>query len=87
MNCDANDPGFEHLTDEQIVNRAGSREANDKALGEEDDEPTTENRITHDEPLKRATCLLDCFEQDNDVLFANQYVVNASVPSPVVVAD
>ena len=34
-------------------------EANDDALGEEGNKPTTENGITHDKALKHATCLLD----------------------------
>ncbi|KAK2715663.1 hypothetical protein QYM36_010291 [Artemia franciscana] len=73
LNTDANDPGFEHLTDE-IVNRVRGTEANDEALGEEEEEPTTENWITHDEALKHVSCLLNYLEQDSHVLLADKLV-------------
>lgn len=77
LECDANEPGFERLTDEEIANKARGEGAKEEEQSEsEEDEPSAKARMTHEAALQHVDGLLHYLEeQDDDAQLAEKLML------------
>lgn len=78
LECDANDPGFERLTDEEIVQKAtGEFQSEEERHSEsEEEDANAQARMTHEEALQHVDGLLHYLEeQDDDAQLAEKLML------------
>ena len=71
IDCDTNDPGFEHVTDEQIV-----EEALGKNLEESDEEDIkAQKNVSQDAALVHVEGLIQYLEEEDDASLCDKVVI------------
>ncbi|KFM75025.1 Jerky-like protein, partial [Stegodyphus mimosarum] len=66
LECDVNEPGFERLTDDEIVKKARGDTKNEGERSESEEEPTVQMRKTHEAALQQVDGLLSYLEEQDD---------------------
>lgn len=64
INCDANDPGLEHLTDEEII--SGEKGVVSDESDEEDEGEGMQKKMSHDEALTHIEGIIKYIEEQDD---------------------
>ena len=72
INCDANDPGFEHLTDEQIVGGALGMVLEES---EEEEEDKMQKKVSHDAALAHIDGLIQYLEEPDDASLCDKMLL------------
>ncbi|KAG8324384.1 hypothetical protein J6590_093740 [Homalodisca vitripennis] len=63
MNCDADDPGYELLSDEDIINKAQGVE--EEIYNNEEEEMPPQSRVSHESALQHVERLIEYLEGED----------------------
>ncbi|XP_050523014.1 jerky protein homolog-like [Daktulosphaira vitifoliae] len=75
INCDANDPGFERLSDEQIVSGALDTVSESEGEEEENDEINDVKQVSHEEALKHIDGIIKYLEEQDDTTLCDKMLL------------
>jgi uncharacterized protein YehS (DUF1456 family) len=75
INYDANDPGFERLSDEQIVSGALGTVSESEGKEEENDEVNEVKRVSHEAALKHIDGIIKYLEEQDDTTLCDKMLL------------
>uniref|UniRef100_A0A2S2QZ92 Jerky-like n=1 Tax=Sipha flava TaxID=143950 RepID=A0A2S2QZ92_9HEMI len=75
INCDANDQGFERLSDEQIVSEALGTVSESEGEEEENDEVNKVKQVSHEAALKHVDGIIKFLEEQDDTILCDKMLL------------